>query len=180
MRQPPSPPVAREGDDRKGRPYAMVVQICPVASRDCASLTPTLARRGAIGEGRRTFLLAFSIGLCYNAPRCRVSISAIIVASQASEAGSTPVPCSRKKTSPLDWSFFNNICPKGKCYFISEGYFIAKQLHIAQAILHFSCIRKNISSSRATLSRSFFTPSKTFSLVCPSRYRYASRVNQPE
>ena len=55
----------------------------------------------------RMIFLAFSSGLCYNTPRCRVRISAIIVASQASEAGSTPVPCSRKtRFCPLDKSVF--------------------------------------------------------------------------
>ena len=47
----------------------------------------------------RTFLLAFSCQPCYNSPRCRVRISAIIVASQASEAGSIPVPCSKEQPS---------------------------------------------------------------------------------
>ena len=42
-------------------------------------------------------VLEFPKGICYNTSTCRVSISAIIVASQASEAGSTPVPCSKKK-----------------------------------------------------------------------------------
>ena len=74
----------------------------------------------------RTFLLAFSLHPCYNAPRCRVRISAIIVASQASEAGSIPVPCSRKEP-PLSFdkggSFQRNKslagfvkCPSGVKY----------------------------------------------------------------
>ena len=40
------------------------------------------------------------MGVCYNTKQCRVRISAIIVASQASEAGSIPVPCSKKKDHP--------------------------------------------------------------------------------
>ena len=74
----------------------------------------------------RTFLLAFSCQPCYNSPRCRVRISAIIVASQASEAGSIPVPCSRKEP-PLSFdkggSFQRNKslagfvkCPSGVKY----------------------------------------------------------------
>ena len=45
-------------------------------------LAPRNIRIGVV-KPRRTFLLAFSNALCYNAPRCRVRISAIIVASQA-------------------------------------------------------------------------------------------------
>ena len=67
-------------------------------------------RRGSFGdrillEYQRQKVLELSSGLCYNTPTCRVSISAIIVASQASEAGSTPVPCSKKVRPPDGWSF---------------------------------------------------------------------------
>ena len=70
----------------------------PPGGRNLGSLRLPLCSK-CTREPCRTFLLAFSIQPCYNSPRCRVRISAIIVASQASEAGSIPVPCSKEQPS---------------------------------------------------------------------------------
>ena len=67
----------------------------------------------------RTFLLAFSIQPCYNAPRCRVRISAIIVASQAR------VVLDWKSLHPNDFSDFENGISENVMLFVTLSKYFA-------------------------------------------------------